>query len=155
MLKYVGNICMMTWPKLLEMLAVPECAVSSSSPVSHSYPTVLYLEADFSWCILWSLSCSPCASSAKQRSSRYLMRQAKRFSIISVTHCTSFTFSLPSFKDRDSKGRNLPYRVEFWEHMLCHVPFYNQSRGDVLVTWINMCSSSAASLCFSQGLSSW
>lgn len=35
---------------------------------------------------------------------------------------------------RDSKGRNLPYRVAFSKYMLCHVTFYNQSQGNVLIT---------------------
>lgn len=34
---------------------------------------------------------------------------------------------------RDSKGRNLLHRVEFWKYILCHVTFYNQSQGNVLV----------------------
>lgn len=53
---------------------------------------------------------------------------------------------------RDSKGKNLPYRVEFWKHML---HFITKSQGNVLITGINKCSSSLASLCFSKGLSSW
>lgn len=145
------------------MLAVPECADSSSSPVSHSYPSVFtagnrfLVMQPFGYVvpsIYWSLSCSPCASSAKQRSSRQLMGQPERFSIISVTHCTSFTFSLPSFKHKETQKVEV---ILIWWNFgnTYYVMLHCITKAKELVPQINKCSSRPTSLCFSKGMSSW